>query len=205
MTNFAPGTTSSSIDLLAQRIKSSIEIKQMLLEDIALLTVAAEVAHIIVVSLSAGGKVFFFGNGGSSMDSGHLAAELMGRFYVDRIPLAAVSLADSTAALTAISNDYSFSDVFARQLRGLGRTGDVAIGLTTSGNSQNVVAALSAARELGMKAVAMTGERPGAAGSAADFVIAIPSFDTPRVQECQMLVGHTICELVERAMVSDSE
>jgi D-sedoheptulose 7-phosphate isomerase len=197
----SPLTVESGVDVMAQRIVSSVSIKQAMLEDAALLAVAVDVADAIVAALKAGGKVIFFGNGGSSMDSGHLAAELLGRFYVERAPLAAMSLPDSTAAITAIGNDYSYDEVFARQLRAVGRAGDVAVGLTTSGNSRNVVAALTAAREIGVTAVAMTGERSGAAGEVADHIIAIPSADTPRVQECQMLIGHTICELVERAFI----
>jgi D-sedoheptulose 7-phosphate isomerase len=194
-------TTESHNELLLQRISSSVSIKQAMLEDPTLLSAAADVADAIIATLRAGGKVIFFGNGGSSMDSGHLAAELLGRFYVERAPLAAMSLPDSTAAVTAIGNDYSFDEVFSRPLRAVGRAGDVVVGLTTSGNSRNVVAALGVAKELGITAVAMTGERSGNAGAVADHVISIPSMDTPRVQECQMLIGHTICELVERAFV----
>ena len=194
-------TVETGVDVMAQRIGSSVAIKQAMLEDGSLLAVAAEVAEVMIAALRSGHKVIFFGNGGSSMDSGHLAAELLGRFYVERAPLAAMSLPDSTAAITAIGNDYSYDEVFSRQLRAVGRAGDVAVGLTTSGNSRNVVAALTAAKEIGVIAVAMTGERSGAAGAVADHIISIPSMDTPRVQECQMLIGHTICELVERAFV----
>jgi D-sedoheptulose 7-phosphate isomerase len=194
-------TAESHNDVLLQRIGSSVAIKQAMLEDLTLLATAADVADAIIVALRAGGKVIFFGNGGSSMDSGHLAAELLGRFYVERAPLAAMSLPDTTAAVTAIGNDYGFDEVFSRQLRAVGRAGDVVVGLTTSGNSRNVVAALAVAKEIGITAVAMTGERSGDAGVVADHVISIPSMDTPRVQECQMLIGHTICELIERAFV----
>ncbi len=158
---------------------------------------AAAVARRIVGCLQRGGKVFFFGNGGSSTDAQHLAAELLGRFYVDRPGLAAICLSDNMAAMTAIANDYSYHDVFARQLRGLGSQGDVAIGLTTSGNSANVVAALQAGREMGLFTVAMTGSRGGLAESVVDVCIKVASDDTPRIQEVCMHLGHTICEIVE--------
>lgn len=161
---------------------------------------AEELAARVVASLRSGGKVIFFGNGGSSMDAGHLAAELLGRFYRDRPSLPAVSLPDSTAAVTAIGNDYSYAEVFARQLRGLARAGDVAIGLTTSGNSPNVVEALTAAKELGVVAAVLTGAGGGRVKSVADICIEVPTADTPRVQEACMHLGHTICEIVEREM-----
>lgn len=186
-------------DLLAARVRASVEAKQQLLEGGAL-DVAAQIATALVTSLGAGGRALWFGNGGSSMDSGHLAAELLGRFYVDRPPLASLALADNTAAMTAIGNDYAYEEVFARQVRGLGRPGDVAIGLTTSGGSKNVVAGLSAAREAGLVTVAFTGSRGGAVADVAEHVFCAPSDDTPRVQEIHMLVGHTICELVEREL-----
>jgi D-sedoheptulose 7-phosphate isomerase len=161
---------------------------------------AGELAARVVASLRSGGKVIFFGNGGSSMDAGHLAAELLGRFYRDRPSLPAVSLPDSTAAVTAIGNDYSYAEVFARQLRGLARAGDVAIGLTTSGNSPNVVEALTAAKELGVVAAVLTGAGGGRVKSVADICIEVPTADTPRVQEACMHLGHSICEIVEREM-----
>lgn len=163
-----------------------------------------EVARHLVEALRRGGKVLFFGNGGSSMDAGHLAAELLGRFYLDRAPLPAVSLPDATAAMTAIGNDYEYAEVFARQLRALGRPGDVAVGLSTSGSSANVVRALDTARELGMFSVVLTGAGGGAAADLADVCIAVPTTDTPRVQEACLHLGHTICELVERDLFAPS-
>jgi D-sedoheptulose 7-phosphate isomerase len=160
----------------------------------------AELAEVVIVALRAGNKVIFFGNGGSSMDSGHLAAELLGRFNYDRPSLPAVSLPDSTAAMTAIGNDYEYGEVFARQLRGLARAGDVAVGLTTSGNSANVVAALTAAKDLGVYAVAMTGEGGGQVEKVADLCVKVPSQSTPRIQEMCLHLGHTLCEIVEREL-----
>ena len=169
----------------------------------AALDAAARAAAAAIDSVMGGGRLILFGNGGSAADATHLAAELLGRFLVDRRPLAALALADNHAALTAIGNDYAYEQVFARQLEGLGRPGDTAIGLSTSGASLNVAAALQAARALGMATVAMTGADPGIVGQAAEIVIAIPAHSTPRIQEAHMLVGHTICEAVERALLAD--
>jgi D-sedoheptulose 7-phosphate isomerase len=144
--------------------------------------------------------VVFFGNGGSSMDAGHLAAELLGRFYRERAALAAVSLADNTAAMTAVANDYDYAEVFARQLRGLARRGDVVVALSTSGNSPNVIRALAVGRELGVFSVLLTGATGGQARALADLCVQVPTDDTPRVQEACMHLGHSICEVVERAM-----
>jgi D-sedoheptulose 7-phosphate isomerase len=191
--------TGDSVCLILDRLKDSLGIKnQMLTSDCV--GQAAEVAAQLVTSLRAGGKVLFFGNGGSSMDAGHLAAELAGRFYRDRPPLAGISLSDGTASLTAIANDYAYDEVFARQVRGLGRPGDVAVGLTTSGNSVNVLNALLAAREAGLVTVALTGSSGGKVADTADFCLRVPTDDTPRVQEACMHLGHSICEIVEREM-----
>jgi D-sedoheptulose 7-phosphate isomerase len=161
---------------------------------------AVAAAAQMISTLRAGGRVLFFGNGGSAMDAGHLAAELAGRFYIDRPGLPGLSLADPTASVTAIANDYAFGDVFARQIRALGRPGDIAVGLTTSGNSENVTNALLAAREAGMTAIVLTGASGGKAADLADISIRVPSEDTPRVQEACLHLGHTICEIVEREM-----
>jgi D-sedoheptulose 7-phosphate isomerase len=161
---------------------------------------AAAVADRIVRALRDGHKVVFFGNGGSAMDAGHLAAELMGRFRYDRPPLAALALADATATMTAIGNDYSYEDVFARQLRGLGTAGDVAVALSTSGNSANVLRAVEVARELGMTTAALTGQTGGKLRHLVDLCVRVPTDDVPRVQEACMHLGHSICEIVERTL-----
>jgi D-sedoheptulose 7-phosphate isomerase len=186
-------------ELARTRLQDAVSIKQSMLDDDCV-EAAVTVAAKMIASLRAGGKVLFFGNGGSAMDAGHLAAELAGRFYIDRPGLAGISLADPAAAVTAIANDYSYADVFARQVRGLGRPGDVAVGLTTSGNSENVVNALIAAQEAGLFAVALTGASGGKAADVADLCIRVPTDDTPRVQEACMHLGHTICEIVEQEM-----
>ena len=189
----------AAAELVRSRLRDSVESKQAML-DSSCVAQAAEIAGLIVTSLRAGGKVIFFGNGGSSMDAGHLAAELLGRFYYDRPSLASVSLADSTAAMTAIGNDYSYAEVFSRQVRGLGAAGDVLVGLTTSGNSPNVVEALRAGRDLGMVTVALTGANGGAVAEVADVCVQVPTTDTPRVQEACMHLGHSVCEIVEATM-----
>jgi D-sedoheptulose 7-phosphate isomerase len=177
----------------------AITIKQQMAEGAAA-GQSVKVARVMLDCLRAGGKVIFFGNGGSAQDAGHLAAELMGRFAFDRPGLAAVSLPDATAAMTAIGNDYSYDEVFARQVLGIGRPGDVVVGLTTSGNSPNVVRALDAAGQAGMTTVSLTGAAGGKAAAVAQLPIRVPSDDTALVQEACMHLGHTICEMVEAAL-----
>ncbi|BCO45361.1 D-sedoheptulose-7-phosphate isomerase [Mycobacterium intracellulare] len=190
---------SPSVELVQQRLAETIAVKQQMQQgDVAAQTV--EVARAIIVSLRAGGKVIFFGNGGSAQDAGHLAAELMGRFAFDRPGLAAISLPDATAAITAISNDYSYDEVFARQVLATGRPGDVVIGLTTSGNSPNVVRALEVAGQAGMTTVTLTGALGGKVADVAKICIRVPSDDTARVQEACLHLGHSICEMVEAAL-----
>ncbi|OBJ74578.1 D-sedoheptulose-7-phosphate isomerase [Mycobacterium colombiense] len=188
-----------SVELVQQRLAETIAVKQQMQQgDFAAQTV--EVARVIIGALRAGGKVIFFGNGGSAQDAGHLAAELMGRFAFDRPGLAAISLPDATAAITAIGNDYSYDEVFARQVLAAGRPGDVVIGLTTSGNSPNVVRALEAAGQAGMTTVTLTGARGGKVADVAEICIRVPSHDTGRIQEACLHLGHSICEMVEAAL-----
>lgn len=190
---------SPSVRLVQQRLADTIAVKQQMQQgDVAAQTV--EVARAIIDSLRAGGKVIFFGNGGSAQDAGHLAAELMGRYAFDRPGLAAISLPDATAAITAISNDYSYDEVFARQVLATGRPGDVVIGLTTSGNSPNVVRALEVAGQAGMTTVTLTGALGGKVADVAKICIQVPSEDTARVQEACLHLGHSICEMVEAAL-----
>jgi D-sedoheptulose 7-phosphate isomerase len=151
-------------------------------------------------ALRLGNKVLVFGNGGSAADSQHFAAELVGRFGRERRALPAIALTTDTSALTAIGNDYGFDRVFARQVEALGRKGDVAIGISTSGASRNVVAALEAARAAGMTTIALTGRDGGEAGAAADVHVNVPSPATPRVQEVHRTILHVICELVEQGL-----
>ncbi|HEV2707707.1 MAG TPA: D-sedoheptulose 7-phosphate isomerase [Pyrinomonadaceae bacterium] len=157
-------------------------------------------ARALEKALRAGGKVLLFGNGGSAADAQHVAAELVGRFARERAPLPAIALTTDTSALTAISNDYGFEQVFARQLLALGRAGDVAVAISTSGRSKNVIVAAEAARARGLTLVALTGGDGGELARLADICVNVPSTDTARVQECHLAVEHIVCEMVERLM-----
>jgi len=158
------------------------------------------VARAIVSSYRSGNKVIAFGNGGSAADSQHICAELLGRFKINRRPLAAIALNCNTSALTAIANDFGFEETFAKQLEALGNAGDVAIGISTSGNSPNVLKALKLAKSMGLLTVAFTGYGGGKLKEIADIALVVPSNDTPRVQESHITMGHAICELVEEEL-----
>lgn len=167
--------------------------------------VITEAVDMLVRSLSAGGQVLLFGNGGSAADAQHVAAELVGRFARERRPLPAVALTTDTSALTAIANDYGFEHVFARQLLALGRAGDVAVAISTSGHSKNVVAAVEAARTRGLSVIALTGGDGGELARLADICINVPSHDTARIQECHLAVEHIVCDMIERVMFGGDE
>ena len=156
-------------------------------------------ADMLTTCLAAGGKVLIFGNGGSAADAQHLAAEFINRYQVERPPLAAIALTTDTSVLTSIGNDYDFDDIFLKQIRALGKKGDIAWGLSTSGNSPNVVKAVKAAQKIGMSTIGMTG-RGGELGKCAEIVFAVDSDTTARVQETHMTLGHILCELVERKL-----
>jgi len=164
----------------------------------------AHAAEIIIASYRAGGRLFAFGNGGSAADAQHIVAEMVGRFLKNRPGLAAEALTTNTSVLTCWANDFEYETIFARQLEANARRGDVAIGLTTSGNSPNVVAALAKARQIGMKTIAFTGVGGGKCAAVADVLLEVPSKATPRVQESHAVMYHIICELVESAMVSNA-
>ncbi len=151
-------------------------------------------------TLADGGKILFCGNGGSAADSQHLAAELTGRFIHDRRPLAAIALSTDTSALTCIGNDYSFDEIFARQVAGLGRAGDLLIGISTSGNSRNVIRAVEEAQKLGMNTLGLLGRDGGKLRSLCTRSIVVPSQTTARIQECHILIGHTLCGLIEQGL-----
>jgi len=178
-------------------IKASIAAKQQLLSSQELIATIAKVSGTIVAAYKAGNKVFLFGNGGSAADSQHIAAEFVGRFAFDRPPLPALALSVNTSCVTAIGNDYGFDLVFARQLEALARPADVAIGISTSGNSPNVLQGLAMAKKLGLHTVAFAGCTGGKMKNSADFCLCAPSNETPRIQECHILIGHIISELVE--------
>ena len=179
-------------------IQESINVKQNLLQDADLLHRIEETITICVNSLKNGGKIFFCGNGGSAADAQHLAAELSGRFYFDRPPLASEALHCNTSYLTAVGNDYGIDYVYSRLLQANGKQGDVVIGLSTSGNSDNIIQAFQTANEMHITAIAITGKEGGKLKNYADLLLNVPSNDTPRIQESHILIGHIICEYIEK-------
>ena len=184
--------------IIRQLLEDSIAVKRRVIE--------AEIPNIelavkaIVSSMKKGGKVLVFGNGGSAADSQHIAAEFVGRFKRERRALPAIALTANTSTLTALGNDYSYDYIFERQIEALGRKGDIALGISTSGNSNNCVAALKKAKEMGLFGIAFTGQGGGGMKRYARITIAVDSKDTPRVQESHITVGHIICQLVEDAL-----
>jgi len=182
---------------LKRIFKESIEVKSKILNDPKILNTILQVSDDIVKCFEKDGKVLLCGNGGSAADAQHLAAEFSGRFYYDRPPLFAEALHVNTSYLTAVGNDYSYDEIYARLIIAKGRKGDVLIGLSTSGNSKNVVRAFEQARKQGMIIVAMTGETGGKMKDCCDYLINVPSADTPRIQEAHITIGHAICEIVE--------
>lgn len=186
------------IGRIAARIRESAEVKLALLEREG--DRIAQAAEILIDVYRRGGQAIFFGNGGSAGDAVHLAAELVGRYLVDRPALPALALPANPSAVTAIANDYGYAAVFARQVEAHCRPGDCAIGLSTSGTSANVLAGLEAAARRGGRRIGLAGEDPGPMRALCDVVICVPSRRTPRIQECHILVGHILCELVEAAL-----
>ena len=185
---------------IADNLRSSITLRQQLLADGNVQQTVHDITAAIVTCYRGGGKVFFCGNGGSAADAQHLAAELSGRYYYDRPPLFAEALHVNTSYITAVANDYSFEEIYSRWVTAIGQEKDVLIALSTSGNSANVVRAVRKANENGMVTVGLTGRAGGELADVCDHLLAIPSTDTPRIQECHMLFGHTICEIVEREL-----
>src|SRR5216683_3212228 len=183
---------------VAVLIEASIATKQSLLSSTDLVSTVAKVSEILVEALRRGNKLLLFGNGGSAADAQHIAAELVGRFAFDRAALPALALSVNSSCVTAIGNDYGFDRVFSRQLEALARPGDLAFGISTSGNSPNVLLGLSTAKSLGLHTVALTGRTGRNLLKNVDLCICVPSDETPRIQECHILIGHIISELVER-------
>lgn len=178
-------------------ITESVETKQALLADETLLATLCDVVDRAVRCYQEDGKLLFCGNGGSAADAQHIAAELSGRFYKDRPPLYAEALHVNTSYLTAVANDYSFEAVYARMVEAAGRSGDMLFAISTSGNSPNILQAAATARARGMIVVGMTGESGGALREQCDYLLNVPSAVTPRIQECHILLGHVLCELLE--------
>ncbi|HPI53321.1 MAG TPA: D-sedoheptulose 7-phosphate isomerase [Chitinophagaceae bacterium] len=184
-------------DSIKHIILASIDVKTQIANNEQLHQVIENATHIITEAFRRGNKVLFCGNGGSAADAQHLAAEFSGRFYTDREALPAEALHCNTSYLTAVANDYSYDVVYARLIQGIGREGDVLIGLSTSGNSKNIVEAFKVAKAKNMITIGFTGETGGAMKELSDYLLNVPSMDTPRIQESHIMIGHIICQLVE--------
>ncbi len=190
-------------DFIEQNIQASIDTKIKLLNNVELIQSIAEVAARCVALYKNGNTVLIAGNGGSAADAQHIAAELVGRYGLERPSLSAFALTTDTSALTAIGNDYGYEKIFSRQLEGVGRSGDLFIGISTSGSSKNVLNAFDVAKQKGITTVALVGRDGGAMAVSADVVIVVPSHDTPRIQESHILIGHIICDIIERELFGD--
>lgn len=185
---------------IQESIEQSIEVKNKILSDEKLLQSIEAAVNVIVESLRNGGKIHFCGNGGSAADAQHLASELSGRFYLDRTPLNAEALHCNTSYMTAVSNDYGYDFVYSRIMRASAKKGDVLVGISTSGNSRNIIEAYKTCEELGVNIISLTGATGGAMKDFGGILINVPSTDTPRIQESHIMIGHIICELVEKTM-----
>ena len=191
------GSTVRMRDLIRNILNDSIEIKRRCIEKNIDNIIKA--SSMLASCITSGNKVFFFGNGGSAADAQHLAAELVNRFQIERPPLAAIALTTDTSILTSIGNDYHFDEIFSKQIQALGKKGDVAWGISTSGNSPNVLKAISAARKTGLATIGMTG-RAGKLGTYTDLVLSVESDITARIQEAHIMLGHIVCDLLERKL-----
>lgn len=189
--------------IITDSIQESIRVKTAVLNDPALLQRIATASHLMITCFQQGGKVLFCGNGGSAADAQHLAAELSGRFYLNRPPLFAEALHVNSSYVTAVANDYSYDVVYARMVEAAGRSGDVLVAISTSGNSGNILAAIEKARAQGMKIIGMTGETGGKMADVCDILLNVPSKDTPRIQESHILMGHIMCQMTETAVFSE--
>jgi len=187
-----------AIDLINSSLREGAELRIVVARDCS--TAIFEAAGLIIMCLRAGGKLLFFGNGGSAADAQHLAAEFVGRFVRERAGLPAIALTTDSSILTAVGNDYGFDQIFARQVQALGRPGDIAIAISTSGNSPNVIEAVKAARKGYLKTIGLSGKDGGLLAKEADLVITVASTTTARIQECHIAVGHLLCELTEEAL-----
>jgi D-sedoheptulose 7-phosphate isomerase len=192
-------------DMISKSIGDSIGVKQKILADTDLLGTIRHVAEACITAYQGGGRVLLAGNGGSAADAQHIAAELVGRYSFDRPALSSIALTTDSSMITAIGNDYGYDHVFLRQLEANGRKGDVFIGISTSGHSPNVIAALKRSRELGIVAIGLTGQDGAMMQPCSDYCICIPSDSTPRIQESHIMVGHIICEMVEASLFGGQE
>lgn len=185
-------------------ITSSIAVKTSVLQDTGLMSAIEKAVQAMVTCFEQGHRMYFCGNGGSAADAQHLAAELSGRFYKNRRALPAEAFHTNTSYLTAVANDYGYDVVYARLVEGICQAGDIVVGLSTSGNSPNIVSAFTAARQKGVITIGMTGENGGEMKSWSDILLHIPSGDTPRIQESHIMIGHILCELTEQHLFDTS-
>ena len=183
-------------------LNESIAVKQSLSQATSITTIA-KLAELVISCLKKGGKIILFGNGGSAADAQHIASELVGRFTLERKALAAIALSCNSSNLTSIGNDYSFEQIFSRQIEGLGQSRDLALGISTSGTSGNVLAGILKAKEIGMKSALLTGEGSPELATKVDLLVSVPSKSTARIQEAHITIGHIICQLAERAFLED--
>ncbi len=188
-------------DPIGAHLKQSLAALERAAQDAALLAAARKIAEVIVAALHAGKKLLIIGNGGSAADAQHIAAEIVGRYKQERPAYAAMALTTDTSALTAIANDYGFEQVFARQVEGLGQRGDVLLALSTSGRSQNILAALRVARERGLVTIGFTGLKGEALGASCDHLLVAPSDDTPVIQQIHLAIAHGICDEIEQTLL----
>jgi len=188
------------MDTIIRSIEESIATKQNILRNADLLARIEAVANVMVRALREGKRILWCGNGGSAADAQHLAAELSGRFYYDRPPLNSEAMHCNTSYMTAVANDYGYDLIYSRMIDGACKPGDVLVGISTSGNSKNICNAFRKAKELGVITVAMTGETGGEMKALADYLLNVPSQDTPRIQESHIMIGHIVCEIVEAKM-----
>jgi D-sedoheptulose 7-phosphate isomerase len=189
-------------ELAGGRLAAAATAAAELASDAELPARIADAGRAMVKAYATGHKAIFMGNGGSAAQATHLACELVGRYLVERSPLPAIALADSYPSVTAIANDYSFEETFARQVKAFAQPGDAVVGLSTSGRSRNVVLGLEVAREIGAVTIGLTGQDGGEVGTHCDHLLAVPSAETPRIQEGHAVIGHTLCEIVERSMAA---
>jgi D-sedoheptulose 7-phosphate isomerase len=190
-------------DPIRAHLKQSLAGLERANGDAALLATAGAIASAMIAALRAGNKILLIGNGGSAADAQHIAAEIIGRYKQDRPAYAALALTTDTSALTAIANDYGFEQVFARQIEGLGRRGDVLLAISTSGRSANIVAALRTARERGLVTIGFTGSKGQSLGALCDHLLVSPSDDTPVIQQIHLTVAHGICDQIEQSMMRE--
>ncbi len=191
--------------MIVDRLKSSIEVKQKIISNKELISKIENCSTLLINTFKKGNKVLFCGNGGSAADAQHLAAELSGRFYFDRPPLPAEACHVNTSFVTAVSNDYGYNHAFSRYILAMGKEGDVLIGLSTSGNSENIIEAFKTAKKLKMTCIGFTGKSGGILKEMSDILINVPSNDTPRIQESHITIGHIICEIVEQSLFGNEQ